>query len=199
MRIVRINSHWISALSRTLLTKIHLWLAAVLFPAIVMFLVTGGLYTWGVTGKTEDVTREVAIAEPLDPGNEVAMRGIATAALADAGLDEPTGKARVRKTGLGFGYEWTGARRDVTVEPTADPLVAKVTIKEASLHRIMVQLHKAKAGAAFKVYASILAAALFLLVATGLLIGLKSDSLRRSTLLGSAVGLVIFAGFVATA
>jgi hypothetical protein len=181
------------------LTKIHLWLAALLFPAIVMFLVTGGLYTWGVTGKTEDLSKQVAIEQPLDPDNEAAMQGIAVAALAAAGVEEPTGKARVRKTGLGFGYEWTGARRDVTVEPTADPLVAKVTIKEASLHRIMVQLHKAKAGTAFKVYASILAVALFLLVATGLLIGLKSPPLRRSTLWGGAAGLAIFAGLVATA
>jgi hypothetical protein len=199
LRIVRVNLYWKRTLSRTLLTKIHLWLAALLFPAIVMFLVTGGLYTWGITGKTEDVSKQVAIAQPLDPDNEAAMRNIAAAALAAAGVDEPTGKARVRKTGQGFGYEWTGARRDVTVETTADPLIAKVTIKEASLHRIMVQLHKAKAGTAFKVYASILAVALFLLVATGLLIGLKNDSLRRSTLWGSVAGLAIFAGLVATA
>lgn len=183
-------------MSRLFLTKVHLWLAALLFPAILMFLVTGGLYTWGVTGKTDDLKRDVALSAPLDAENEDVFKALALAELKAAGRDAPTGKARVRKTGLGFAWEWTGSRRDVTVEPTADPLVAKVTIKEASLHRVAVQLHKAKAGTAFKVYASILAFALFLLVATGLIIGLQSRPFRRTTIVGSLAGLVVFAGLV---
>ncbi len=186
-------------MSRLVLTKVHLWLAALLFPAIVMFLATGALYTWGITGKTTDVLQVVEIAAPLNAGNEAAMRAIAADALASAGLEEPSGKARVRKTGQSFAFEWTGSRRDVTVEPTADPKAAKVTIKEASLHRVFVQLHKAKGATAFKVYASILATALFLLVATGLLIGLKTPPLRRATILGSVAGLVLFGGMVASA
>lgn len=190
--------HWSFALSRLFLTKIHLWLAALLFPAILMFLVTGGLYTWGVTGKTEDLKRDVALTAPLDAESEDAFKAVALAELSAAGLDEPTGKSRVRKMGEGFAWEWTGARRDVTVEPTADPLVARVTIKEASFHRMLVQLHKAKAGVAFKVYASILAVALFLLVATGLIIGFQSRPFRRTTVVGSLAGVVLFAGLVLT-
>lgn len=186
-------------MSRLLLTKIHLWLAALLFPAILMFLATGALYTWGISGKTVDSTREVALSAPLDPKNEAALRDLALAQLAAAGLDAPTGKARVRKSGTGYVYEWTGARRDVTVEPTAEPLVAKVTIKEATLHRIMVQLHKAKAGAPFKVYATILAVALFLLVLTGLIIGLQTPLLRRATIWGGGAGLLVFVGLLVTA
>ena len=186
-------------LNRLLLTKIHLWLAALLFPAILMFLVTGGLYTWGITGGTHDSASEVALAAPLDPEDEGAMKALAVAALDQAELEAPSGKSRVRKTGQSFAFEWTGSRHDVTVEPTTDPLVAKVTIKEASLHRMFVQLHKAKAGTPFKVYASILAVALFLLVATGLMIGLKTPMLRRATLVGSAAGLAIFSGLVLSA
>jgi hypothetical protein len=186
-------------LSRTLLTKVHLWLAALLFPAILMFLATGALYTWGVTGKTYDTSRDVKLSAPLDPENEAAMRALAEAELKAMGLDHPTGKARVRQSGQSFGFEWVGSRRDITIEPGTDPLVAKVTVKEASLHRTLVQLHKAKAGTAFKVYATSLATALLLLVATGLLIGLKSPGLRRSAIWGSAAGVVLFAGLVATA
>jgi hypothetical protein len=183
-------------MSRLFLTKIHLWLAALLAPAMILFLVTGALYTWGVTGKTVDSKLDVNLSAPLDPDNEDALREIARAQLAVAGLEEPSGKERVRKSGGGFSYEWSGSRRDITVEPTADPLVAKVTIKEASLHRIMVQLHKAKGGVLFKVYATVLAIALFLLVATGLIIGLQSPPFRRATIVGSATGLVAFAGLV---
>ena len=183
-------------MSRLFLTKLHLWLAALLFPAMLLFLVTGALYTWGVTGKTEDVKREVTLEAPLNPDDEAGLRRIARAELAAAGLSEPSGKARVRKSGGGFSFEWSGSRRDITVEPTADPLVAKVTIKEASLHRTMVQLHKAKGGVLFKVYATVLAVALFLLVATGLIIGLQSPPFRRATIIGSGTGLVAFVGLV---
>lgn len=183
-------------MSRLFLTKVHLWLAALLFPAMILFLVTGGLYTWGITGKTVDSKLDVALTAPLDPENEAALRDLARTQLALAGLEEPSGKARVRQSGGGFAFEWSGSRRDITIEPTADPLVAKVTVKEASLHRTMVQLHKGKGGVLFKIYATILAAALFLLIATGLIIGLKSPPFRRATIVGSGAGLVAFLGLV---
>lgn len=183
-------------MSRLFLTKLHLWLAALLFPAMLLFLITGALYTWGITGKTDNSERSVAIAAPLSAENEAALRQIAISELTKAGLSEPSGKARVRKARDSFTYEWTGSQRDITIEPTDNPLMAKVTIKEASLHRTMVQLHKAKGGDLFKIYATVLALALFLLVATGLLIGLKSPPFRRATIIGSATGLVAFVALV---
>ena len=184
-------------MSRLFLTKLHLLLAAFMFPVIVMFLATGALYTWGETGKTEDVKAEVALQQPLTADAEDAMRVIAVAQLEAAGLDEPSGGARVRKVGTSFAYEWSGSQRDVVVEPTADPLVAKVTIKEASAHRVLVQLHKAKGGTAFKVYATLLAISLFLLVVTGLILGLQVKLYRRLTVVGSALGAAAFAGLIA--
>lgn len=184
-------------MNRVFLTKLHLWLAAFMFPAIVMFLGTGALYTWGVTGKTVDSEAEVAIAAPLTPEDEAGMRAIAVRYLAAEGLAQPTGKARVRKMGEGFSYEWTGSRRDIVVEPTADPGRAKVVVKEATPHRVLVQLHKAKGSTLFKVYASVLATALLLLVATGLVLGLQIKALRRITWIGSLAGLAFFIGIVA--
>lgn len=182
--------------SRLFLTKLHLWLAALLFPAMLLFLITGALYTWGITGKTEDSSRAVTLSAPLDADDEAALRKIAQAELEAKGLEEPSGKSRVRKSGSGFTFEWSGSRRDISIESTVDPLVAKVTIKEASLHRTMVQLHKGKGGVLFKIYATVLAVALFLLVATGLIIGLQSPPFRRATIAGSGAGLVAFVGLV---
>lgn len=184
-------------MSRLFLTKLHLLLAAFLFPAILMFLVTGALYTWGNTGRIDETKREVVLSAPLDATSEAAMRGVALAELARAGLQAPSGKARLREAGGKSSFEWVGSRRDVLVEPTADPLKATVTIKEASLHRTMVQLHKAKGGTLFKVYATVLAIALFLLVASGMIMGWQVPALRRMTLWGSGVGLVAFAGLFA--
>lgn len=183
-------------MSRLSLTKVHVWLAALLFPAMILFLVTGALYTWGNTGKIDERVRTVALTAPLAADDETSFRRVAEAELKALGLDAPTGKARLRKNSSGTSFEWTGSRRDIVVEATDDPLAAKVTIKEASLHRTMVQLHKAKGGVLFKIYATLLAVALFLLVATGLLIGLKSPPFRRATMIGSATGLIAFIGVV---
>jgi hypothetical protein len=183
--------------SRLFLTKLHLLLAAFLFPAILMFLVTGALYTWGETGRIDETKREVALAAPLDAKSEPAMRAIALAELAKAGLEAPSGKARLREAGGQSSFEWVGSRRDVIVEPTADPLKATVTVKEASLHRTMVQLHKAKGGTLFKIYATVLAVALFLLVVSGVIMGWQVPALRRLTVWGSGAGLVAFAGLFA--
>lgn len=184
-------------MSRLFLTKLHLLLAAFLFPAILIFLVTGALYTWGITGKVAESKSEVVLTAPLDPESESSLRKIALDALNSAGLEAPTGKERVRKSGSSFTYEWTGSRRDVTVEPTDDALKATVTIKEASPHRIMVQLHKAKGGLIFKVYASLLALSLFLLVLSGLIIGWQTPILRKMTIWGSVAGLLTFGGLFA--
>ncbi len=187
----------VESLNRTFLTKLHLWLAAFMFPAIVMFLGTGALYTWGVTGETVDSETAVSIAAPLDADDEAGMRAIAERHLAAEGLALPTGKARVRRMVQGFVYEWTGSRRDILIEPTPDPTIAKVVVKEATPHRVLVQLHKAKASTLFKVYASVLATALFLLVATGLILGLQVKTLRRTTMVGSLAGLAFFIAIVA--
>ncbi len=184
-------------MNRVFLTKLHLLLAAFMFPVILMFLGTGALYTWGETGKTVDTKTEITLSAPLDPENKDALRAVAAAELAKAGLDEPTGKSRVRKVGGSFAYEWTGSRRDIVIEPTDDPLVAKVAIKEASPHRVLVQLHKAKGSTLFKVYATALAVVLFLLVVTGVVLGLQVKLYRRMTIIGSLAGLAFFAGIVA--
>ena len=82
------------------------------------------------------------------------------------------------------------------MKPTDDPQVAEVTIKQASFHRWLVQLHKAKGSTVFKVYATILATVLFLLVASGLILGLQVKALRRLTLVSSVAGFGAFVIFV---
>jgi hypothetical protein len=44
---------------------------------------------------------------------------------------------------------------DVIIEPTSQPLIAKLKVKNTSWHRQFVQLHKAKGGIPFKVYANL--------------------------------------------
>lgn len=182
-------------MSRTFLTKLHLIIAAFMFPAVLMFLVTGVLYTWGNKGEWVEETATVTLQAPL-VADEAALKTIALAELDKRGLPAPSGSVTLSEAGEPVSLQWTGAKSEASVEATDDPLVAEVTVKEATLHRNLVQLHKAKGSDLFKLYASLLAFVLFLLVASGLVLGLQVKALRRITILSSVAGAVAFVGMV---
>jgi hypothetical protein len=88
--------------------------------------------------------------------------------------------------------EWTGSSRDVVFEPTTDPLSYQLSVKETSWYRTFVQLHKAKGGVLFKVYAASLAVALFIILGSGLWLALQIPRFRKLTLGVFALGSLSF-------
>lgn len=184
-------------MNRAFLTKLHLIAAAFMFPAVLMFLVTGALYTWGNKGEWRESTQLVPLSEPYAAQDEAGLKAIAQTALAVDGVALPSGSATLSGEGDEQTLTWVGARSEVAVSLAAeDPAMAEVAVKEAGLHRWLVQLHKAKGSVWFKVYASALALVLFTLVASGLIMGLQVRSLRRMTVFSSVIGAVAFTGFV---
>lgn len=183
-----------AVMNRQLLTKLHLVLAALMFPAIVMFLITGGLYTWGEKGAWHEEVAQIQLAAPLAAADEATLRQIARAQLQSRDIPLPSGPAKLDGDGAAASYQWTGARSDIVLRPTADPRQVEMTIKQASFHRWMVQLHKAKGSTVFKAYATFLAIALLLLVASGLTMGLQTPALRGLTIASGLVGAVAFLG-----
>ncbi len=182
-------------MTRTLLTKLHLILAAFMFPAVLMFLVTGALYTWGNKGAWYEESATIALEQPLTEQSEGAITNLAVQELVSRDLPMPSGKLSVTE-GEGASLTWNGARAEIELAASSDPMVAEATIREASFHRWLVQLHKAKGSTAFKVYATILAIVLFLLVASGIIMGLQVRSLRRITIGSSLAGALAFIGAV---
>ncbi|MBH5322337.1 PepSY domain-containing protein [Aurantiacibacter sediminis] len=183
-------------MNRAFLTKLHLVAAAFMFPAVLMFLVTGALYTWGNKGAWYESSQTVALEQPYAELDEAGLRATALEALAAADLPEPSGSSSVSGEGAEQTFSWTGARSDLSVSAGADPMSAEVALNEASVHRWLVQLHKAKGSVWFKVYATALALVLFLLVASGVVMGMQVKALRRLTVISSTVGAVAFVGFV---
>ena len=118
-------------MNRATITNIHLLLAAFMFPAAVMFLVTGGLYTWGFKGSYVSESHELALSEPLTADLE-RLGGIVVAELQRRNVALPSGEAKIKTGGTSFKLEWTGSARDIELAPTADPTVAKLTIKETT-------------------------------------------------------------------
>jgi hypothetical protein len=180
---------------RTNLMKIHMLLAAFMLPVALMFLVTGGLYTWGIKGGYETTSIEVTLDKPMEADEEV-LKELVRHELEQRQIGLPSGDAGIRKVGDSFQFEWTGSNLDVVLGQTANPLVAKMQVKETDLHRRFVQLHKAKGGSAFKVYAAVLATALFILLVSGFILAWQLPKYRKMTAIATAAGIGVFIAMV---
>lgn len=179
-----------------LLVRWHMLVAAFLFPAIILYLLTGALYTWGAKGDYVTTDHVIALSAPLRD-DKAALQAIVVQELAIRDIAPPTGNATVKPAGDSFQLDWSGSRRDVTLEPGDSATSAKLIVKETGWHRFFVQLHKAKGGTPFKIYAAVLALGLFFLVTSGLVVALRVPNMRRGAAIASAVGLAAFVGIAA--
>jgi len=180
-----------ATLKRTTVVKLHLILAAFIFPVALMFLVTGGLYTWGIKGSYGSTVHELQLTEPLTADSQM-LQALTQKELQRIGVSTPSGTASIKKGGTSFFLEWTGADRDVVLEPTAKLLVAKLTIKDTTWYRNFVQLHKAKGGQLFKVYAAAFAIALFVILLSGFIVAWQIPKYRKLAMLATTAGLATF-------
>lgn len=178
-------------MNRMLLMKAHSLLAAFMLPAAVMFTVTGALYTWGAKGQYSSEVHEIQLSAPLQP-ELPNLKELAQIELQKLSENYPEGQPKLKTYGEHFLLEWTGSSKDVILEPTEDPLIAKFTVKDTSWYRTLVQLHKAKGGSAFKVYAVLFALAILALLASGFIMAFKTPQLRRLSLLTLLLGVFSF-------
>lgn len=171
---------------------IHTLLASFIAPVAFMFLITGGLYTWGINGKFQPAeTFFVEITEAIEP-NQKAVELFVTKQLAEKGLNPPTGEARFRASDTGMSLNWKGSNLELGFSTTKDPSIVKFEVRETTLYKRLVQLHKANGGLGFKIYASILASSLFLLLLTGYILALQVPKFRRVSIITSCAGIAFF-------
>lgn len=182
--------------ARNQLVNVHVVLATFFLPIAVMFLVTGGLYTIAIKGSYKSTTHPVVLKEPL-PSELGALVSMAEGELARLGIEPPTGGAGLRKAGTSQELEWTGANRDVSLRPTADPLVAELVVKDTTAYRRLVQLHKAKGSAVGKAISVAWAVALMAMLVSGASIAWGSPKHRRLAMISSASGVLLFVAYVA--
>lgn len=173
----------------------HVLLAAFILPVAIMFFVTGALYTWGIKGSYVTDPYEINLFQPM-PDNLSELVALAKKELASRDLEPPTGQPKVKRMGSSFRLEWTGSNMDIILEPTSEPLVAKLAIKTTSLHRQFVQLHKAKGGEPFKVYATAFSVALLLLLVSGFMMAWQMPKLRKLTAASALLSIATFVAMV---
>lgn len=182
-------------MNRMKLMKIHALLAAFILPVAVMFIVTGALYTWGIKGNYTNEFYEIQLSKPIQ-SDISELTNLAQLELDNLDTNYPEGQPKLKVYGNHFLLEWTGSSKDVILEPTDNELIAKLTVKHASWYRNLVQLHKAKGGLAFKVYAVILALFLGALLVSGFIMAWQTPKLKRLSLITSLAGLCSFIIFI---
>lgn len=182
-------------MNRMQLMKVHALLAAFILPVAIMFLFTGSLYTWGIKGNYISDVYEVHLTKPIqsDVGE---LKELAKLELQKLGTDLPEGQPALKVYGSHFLLEWTGSSKDVILEPTNNELIAKLTVKNTTWYRNLVQLHKAKGGIAFKFYAVAFAISIGILLVSGFMMAWQTPKLKRLTLTTSFIGICSFLIFV---
>lgn len=177
--------------NRSTLMSAHAALASFILPVAIMFFVTGAFYTWGVKGGYETSVHEVSLQQDIKP-DLAELVTLATNNLKKQNIGLPSGHAKIKKIGKSFMLEWTGSNRDIILEPTENPRIAKLEIKDTDWYRQFVQLHKAKGGEFFKVYAAILATALLLILLTGFIMAWQMPKMRKLAFISTSLGIFTF-------
>ena len=184
-------------LNRSTLMKAHAVLAAFILPVAIMFFVTGALYTWGVKGSYDTTTHKLHLQNPIQ-NDLTTLVELTKKELEKQNIPTPSGQAKIKTIGTSFMLEWTGSGVDINLESTSQPLIANLKIKNTSWYRQFVQLHKAKGGTPFKVYAAVFAASLLLLLITGFIMAWQTPKLRKLTLISASVGIAAFIAMVSS-
>lgn len=179
-------------MTRSQLVNLHLILAALLLPAILMFAVTGGLYTWGVKGSYDTQDFKIPLEQPLK-GDLASLVHFAQNELDKQNKSLPSGGAKLKSDQFSHKLEWTGSQLDINLTTAKNSKIAILEVKQPTFYRSLVQLHKAKGGTAFKIYAALLAACLILLLISGLIMAWNMPKYRLKTLLSLGLGLTIWA------
>jgi len=182
-------------MKKTSLMRIHAIIATFLLSIGSMYLITGAFYTGGIKGGYIDASHRLVLSSELVPETET-LKSITVKELDARGIEHPTGKSKIKKSGTSFHLEWTGSNRDVTLSPTADPMVAALKIKDTSFYRSFVQLHKAKGGKAFKVFAVAWAIGLGVLLISGSIMALQTPMLRKASIISAICGFITFIIFI---
>lgn len=182
-------------MNRLQLMKVHALLAAFIFPVALMFMITGSLYTWGIKGNYFVESYEIQVNNPLHPDLN-SLIALAETELAKRGLSRPSGKAKIKTIGSAFMFEWAGAEKDITLAPSRELVESKpmatLTVKDATWYRNLVQLHKAKGGIVFKVYAVVFAISMTLLLLSGFIMAWQTPKLKKITLITFFTGIGSF-------
>jgi hypothetical protein len=167
--------------------RTHNYLSMFFLPVALLYAVTGGLYIMGVKGGTDRQVIEVATEQPL-PQDAGTLQAFVEAHLQGRGLRLPEGNAQFARGRFLWGQP---SGYHVMLEPLEGSTGTRILCNTPGLHSRMVMLHKAKCGTPFKVLSIAFAAAMTLIYLSGIVIGWRAVSLRKTFMAALAGGTLV--------
>jgi len=156
----------------------HMFLAALTLPILLMYFVSGMLYTFDIKGHIEKQKFNVVLDAParlnLDFFADVAKKNLIAHA-----LPIPDGDMTLRKKKSSYTFRWGGLQYAVSIKTTKTPNVLTMTVRERSLLTQMMRIHRADAGAIFKAIPLILLIGMLFILLSGIYMGLNIPKFRN--------------------
>ncbi len=181
-------------IKRNVFIKIHLILAATALPVILMYVITGALYTAEYKPSSHDVEYIVQLESPLTRDISL-LKQVVHDELVKQGIDDPDGKAKLKtdKKRGGKKFVWKGDNHYATMWSHADDRsVVTIEVSTPSWYKRLMWLHKAKGGDAFDIFSIVAAIILIFVLITGVIVGLQVKLFRALTLYSMGVGSLLF-------
>jgi len=167
------------------LLNIHLYLASILTPILLLISLSGGLYLFGYKGTTEsaEVYRgpESINLKASDLNAEVQSTLVKLNIHADFEYIKSSGGQLITRPTSSTYY---------VLKKSGNELV--VTKHEPDLIKSMVELHKGHGPTIFKTLQKVTAIGLIIVILVGLMMALNKPRRRKGTLISVGVGLAIF-------
>ena len=166
-----------------------------MLPIVTMFLTTGVLiFLLDFRGDYDRISYPVELSKPLSQDKDE-LEKVMRQKMAQLNIEMFKGWSRIKEldSAPSFEFEWhEGIDRVIKLEPTETPLIATLTVKNATLYRKFVMLHSAKGNKYFKLYASVFAAILFSMLITGYILAWRIKQHRVLLISSSIASLSLF-------
>lgn len=176
--------------SRFKIMQLHMLLSSFVLPAVLLYVVSGALYTLDVKGSVAKQTFMVALEKPFEPNLEL-LTDVVEKTLVDKALILPNGDSYLKKSKDGYKFSWGDLRYSVTAVAKQDTSLVEFTYRERSVLTQVMRIHRAEAGTAFKVVSIMAVLGLLLVFLSGLYMAYTMPKFRNPSLIATGLGVLI--------
>ena len=177
-------------ISRFKIMQLHMLLSSFIFPAVLLYIVSGALYTLDIKGSVAKQTFTVVLEKPFEPNLEQ-LTGLIEKTLVAKALVLPDGDSNLKKSKDGYKFNWGDLRYSVSGDVKKDTSSVEVTYRERSILTQIMRIHRAEAGIAFKFVSIMAVLGLLLIFMSGFYMAYTMPKFRNPSLIATVLGVFI--------
>jgi len=178
-------------LRRSQIIHVHMLLAALVLPILLMYFISGILYTFDIKGHIKKQKIDIVLVQPVRLQLDV-LAAITEKSLIQHHLPIPEGDMTLKKKKSSYLFRWGDLKYTVSVKTTKNPKVLKMTVRERNFLTQVMRIHRAEAGMVFKVIPSILLIGMLLVLLSGIYMALSIPKFRKPVLYSMGFSTALF-------